>query len=270
MEEDYYLRDLSRDDWEKFHQMEMKIFPEEPLREQSFYEGLSSVKTLSVVMIHKETKDFIGYYRIGVYGQLGHIYRIGVHPNFRQKGYGSILMEKSMYYLEKAGCNKFFLYVKKDNEAAIKLYKKHDFEIETESWQYLIPIKKLTDKPRGRCRHVEWGEIQLISLRFSLNPYQIQHYFTRENQHVLIYENMGQQLGFCRFDPTFPGAMPFIIKDPNYFIDFVSILKPFITNNEFKEIKITFDGQENLVNKLNQEKFKINYNLLRMSRLAKK
>jgi len=269
LEEEYYLRDLTVNDWEKFNEMEKEIFPEEPIREESFRNGLSSLRALSMVMIHKETKEFIGYYRIGIYGNLGHIYRIGVHPNYRRKGYGSILLEKSMFQLKKAGCNKFFLYVKEYNEAAINLYRKFHYDIETKSWQFIIPYKKLPQEPRGRCRHIEWGEIQLMTLRFNLNPHQIQQYFTRENQHVMIYENMGQQLGFCRFDPTFPGAMPFIIKDPEYVLDFVSILKSYIINPEFDSVKITFDGQENLVNKLVKGKFKINYNLLRMNRPVK-
>ncbi len=269
MEEDYYLRDLTQTDWEKFHTMDKLIFPDDHYTKESFSSSLPGLNSLFVVMIHKETKDFIGYYRIGIYGNLGHITRIGVHPDFRRRGYGSILFEKSIYYLEKKACQKYYLYVLENNTPAIDLYKKYGFTTETKSYQYLVPKKHLLEKVRGRCRHVEWGEIQMISLRFSLNPFQIQQYFTRENQHVLIYEVMGQQKGFCRFSPGFPGAMPFILKDPSYAIDFVSILNGFITDKKLGDIKITFDGQENLVQKLNEEKIPLNYELLRMTRPSK-
>lgn len=266
MEEDYYLRDFTQADWEKFQTMDKLIFPDEPMSKESFSSSLSGLNALSVVMIHKETKEFVGYYRIGIYGNLGHIARIGVHPDYRRKGYGSILVEKSIYYLEKRGSKKFFLYVQEKNTPAIELSKKFGFTTETKSHQYIFPKKHLVEKVRGRCRHVEWGEIQMISLRFNLNPFQIQQYFTRENLHVLIYEVMGQQIGFCRFSPGFPGAMPFKLKDPSYIVDFVSILNGYITDEKVGDIKITFDGQEKLVQKLNEEKIPLNYELLRMTR----
>ncbi|MHA1156330.1 MAG: GNAT family N-acetyltransferase [Candidatus Heimdallarchaeota archaeon] len=266
LEENYYLRDLTQTDWEKFQAIDKLIFPDDLMSMESFFSSLSGMNALSVVIIHKETKDFIGYFKISNFGTLGHVTRIGTHPDYRGKGYGSILVEKSMYYLKKRGCNKYYLYVLENNSSAIELYKKHGFTVETESYQYTVPKKHFLEKVRGRCRHVEWGEIQMTSLRFNLNPFQIQQYFSRENQHVLIYEVMGQQIGFCRFDPNYPGAMPFKLKDPSYIVDFISILNGYITDKKVGDIKITIDGQENLIQKLNEEKIPLNRKLLRMTR----
>ncbi|MFW9924227.1 MAG: GNAT family N-acetyltransferase [Candidatus Thorarchaeota archaeon] len=267
MAENYYFRDLTSDDWEKFHEIDELVFPSEPINQESFLQGLPGLNTLSSVMIDKETKQFMGYYRINVFGNFGYIGRIGVHPEFRGKGYGALILEKSIFYLEKAGCKKFYLYVLEDNNIAINLYKKFGFEIDTKNIQYEIPYGKLPEKPKGNCRHVEWGEIQLISLRFNQNPFQIQTYFTKENQLVLIYEIMGQQLGFCRFSPNYPGAMPFVLRDPQYFYDFVSHLKTYITNPEFKAVKITVEGQDRLVEFLNNEKAPIKMQLLKMDKV---
>ena len=77
---------------------------------------------------------------------------------------------------------------------------------------------------------------------------------------------MGQQIGFCRFDPGYPGAMPFKLKDSSYIIDFISILNGYITDKTVGDIKITIEGQENLIRKLNEEKIPLNRELLRMSR----
>ena len=269
MEKEYYFRDITQTDWEKFHEMDLQIFPDEPMNKNSLISGISGLNALTVIMVDKETKNFIGYYRNAVYGNLGHITRIGVHPDYRRKGYGSKLLEKSMFYLEKAGCKKYYLYVLEKNEEAKKLYEKYGFTTETKSFQYFVPKEHLVEKPRGRCRHVDWGEIQMISLRFNLNPYQIQNYFSREDQYILVYEMLGQQIGFCRFSPNFPGAMPFILKDPEYVADFVTILHDYITDKKLGNVRITFDGQERLVQKLAEEKIPINYELLRMSRPAK-
>ncbi len=264
MELDYYLRSLTTEDWTRFNHMDKLIFPDEPLTKSSFNSGLAGLKTLSVVAVDKEDKEFLGYYKIGVYGNEGYVQRVGVHPEHQRKGIGSELLERSMNHLKSAGCKEYFLYVKEDNEAAINLYKKFSFEIEEKSWQFIVPFEKMVDKPKGKCRHVEWGEIQLTSLRFRLNPHRIQQYFGRENQHVLVYEHMGQQLGFCRFSPDYPGGMPFVLKDVSLALDFISILKSYITDKAFKSLKVTFDNQEPLVESLKKEGILVNYELLKM------
>ncbi|MCF2143907.1 MAG: GNAT family N-acetyltransferase [Candidatus Heimdallarchaeota archaeon] len=263
-EKDYYLRELSLNDWEKFHEMDKLIFQEDFLREEGFRRSLTGLKSLLVVAVEKETKNFIGYYRIAIYGREGHIQTIGVHPDYRRKGVGSHLLERSIYQLEKSGCTSYFLYVQTNNTPAINLYKKYGFQGETKSWQFVIPFDLLPNKPRGKCRHVEWGEIQLLSLRFNVNPLQIQQYFGKKEQYVLVYEMLGQQLGFARFNPAFPGAFPFILKDPNYFLDMVAILKSYISQKNFTEMKITFENQSRLVNYLKEQKIQLNYSLLKM------
>jgi len=268
LEQNYYLRDLTAEDWSKFNEVDKTIFPDEPISESGFISGLAGFKSLSVIAVHKESKDFIGYYKIGVYGNEGHVMRIGVHPDHRRKGLGSHLLERSMHQLKNAGCKSYYLYVKENNEGAIALYKKYGFEVDKTSWQFIFPYKKLVKTPRGRVRHVEWGEIQMVCLRFNLNPMQIQQYFGKENQHVLLFEVMGQQLGFTRFSPDFPGGMPFILKDPEYAIDFMSHLKTYITNPDFKSIKATFDNQQRLVDYLQKEEMPLNYQLLKMRRQA--
>ena len=268
-DEEYYLRDLTANDWSEFKKMDDEAFDGEGQKEQWFIRGLSTPKSLSLVMVHKETKEFMGYYRVVLYGTLGYIQRIGVKPKFQGKGYGGILMESAMSNLEKAGATKYILYVLTDNETAINLYKKYHFQVEFSTTQFEIPFTVLPKKPRGTCRHMDWGEIQLMSLRFGLNPYQIQSFFGQENQHVLVLTALGQQLGVCRFNPDFPGAFPFKIRDKEYALDFIAHLVTFITNKEFEAVKITFDSQPELVNFLLEHKIPIKSKLYRMSSVVK-
>ena len=141
MEEDYYLRDLTAEDWSKFNEMDKMIFPDEQTSESGFMRGLSGLKSLSVIAVHKESKDFIGYYKIGVYGNEGHVMRIGVLPEHRRKGIASHLLERSMHHLKNAGCKSYYLYVKENNEAAIALYKKHDMRLTKKAGNSYFPIK---------------------------------------------------------------------------------------------------------------------------------
>ncbi|MBN1330831.1 MAG: GNAT family N-acetyltransferase [Candidatus Heimdallarchaeota archaeon] len=267
MEDFYYLRDLTVDDWSNFHEMDKLIFNDETMMEETFRSSIVGINSLIIVAIDKETKKFIGYLLIRIHGNEGHIARIGVLPEFQRKGLGSILLEKSIHHLKKGNCTNYFLYVLEDNIPAISLYKKYGFNEETISHQFKVPYTKLPNNPRGKCRHIDWGEIQLISLRFNQNPFRIQQFFGNENQHVLTYEVMGQQIGFCRFSPNFPGAMPFVLKDVTYLFDFIAHLKELITNNEFNYVRITLDGQEKLVQKMTDEKIPLNYKLLKMRKV---
>ncbi|NHJ86909.1 MAG: GNAT family N-acetyltransferase [Asgard group archaeon] len=264
MEEFYYLRDLTLDDWSKFNEMDKVIFKDDPITEETFRSNIASMNSLIIIAIDKETKKFIGYLLIRIQGNEGHIARIGVHPDFQRKGLGSVLLERSIHHLKKGNCTSYFLYVLEDNIPAINLYKKFGFYVEVNTYQFKVPFKILPEKPRGKCRHVEWGEIQLISLRFNQNPFRIQQYFGNENQHVLTFEIMGQQIGFCRFNPNFPGAMPFILKDPNYLFDFIAHLKEQKVTDESDYIRITHEGQEKLKDKMMEEKIPLNYKLLKM------
>ena len=45
-EKDYYLRELSLNDWEKFHEMDKLIFQEDFLREEGFRRSLMGLKSL--------------------------------------------------------------------------------------------------------------------------------------------------------------------------------------------------------------------------------
>ena len=267
MIEKYSFRSLAIDDWNTFNELEKLIFPDEPMSESSFKRGLSG-KSSSFIALENKSKKFIGYYRVGVYGEEGHIYRIVVHPNYRRKGLGSVLLEKSMLELKKAGCSSYYLYVLENNTSAINLYKKYLFEIETNSWQFKIPFKLLPLKPKGKCRHIVREELESIAQKFHLNPHFLQQYFNYENEHLLLFEYQGQQLGFGRFSPYFPGAMPFIISDAKYTFDMVAHFKLYITNPEFDHIKITFDNQKLLVAYLKKKNIPINYELLKMRRFA--
>lgn len=58
----------------------------------------------------------------------GELLRIGVHPDFRRRGYAACLMEKMKALLVEQGCTDIFLEVRADNGAAIALYRRFGFE----------------------------------------------------------------------------------------------------------------------------------------------
>lgn len=58
----------------------------------------------------------------------GHITNIAVHPQFRQNGVGSMLMEELLKEAQTRGITSLTLEVRKSNESAKSLYRKYGFE----------------------------------------------------------------------------------------------------------------------------------------------
>ena len=58
----------------------------------------------------------------------GEIIMIMIDPGFRHKGRGTLLLKKLLDYLKSICCKKIFLEVGSNNEGAIALYKKNNFE----------------------------------------------------------------------------------------------------------------------------------------------
>lgn len=59
----------------------------------------------------------------------GHIISLAVHPKFRRKGVGSILLEEALKSMKNEGISLVKLEVNENNNSAINFYKKHGFKI---------------------------------------------------------------------------------------------------------------------------------------------
>ncbi|QSX06277.1 GNAT family N-acetyltransferase [Sedimentibacter sp. zth1] len=85
--------------------------------------------------VYKLNDEIIGYFTIGKSrdSDLQDAYElIGIyfHPDFYGRGYGNKMMEFLMENVKHRGFNKIFLWVFKENERAIRYYKKFGFEFD--------------------------------------------------------------------------------------------------------------------------------------------
>lgn len=265
----YYLRNMVKSDWESFHQMEKEIFPKHPIKKETFIDSLTRPLSLFKVAINQANKEIIGYYFIIAEGNEGRIYRIGVHSDFRQQGLGTELLESAIKELQDSKVKIITLFVERNNEAALHLYKKYGFKIDKMSLQFEFPFDEMLEKPKGQCRQLLWSEIPLFCLRFNQNPARIKRYFSQEEHILLVYEYLGKQFGFCRFTPDFPGAMPFLLSDLSYAFDFIALLEPYATNRSYDALKITLEGQNELAELFKKKDKKIISELYLMKRPTK-
>ena len=91
----------------------------------SFSKELSN--PLAKYLIAKINDKIVGFIGVWTIIDEGHITNVAVHPEFREKGIGSILLTSLIEYSKDWGCNSLTLEVRSSNNAAKGLYKKFGF-----------------------------------------------------------------------------------------------------------------------------------------------
>ena len=69
----------------------------------------------------------VGYLLSSLLSPEGELLRIGVHPSYRRRGIGAMLMEGFLKEAKTRECTRLFLEVRADNEGAIALYRRFGF-----------------------------------------------------------------------------------------------------------------------------------------------
>lgn len=124
--------------WTVLSESERKQLDKEKWTKQilEVFDRLSRRETDRIFVAEDESHAFLGYLWIGEGGNMmtglkhGYVYDIFVKEEFRGKGIGRILVEKSESYCRERGYSRILLMVSVSNQAAISLYGKMGFKAE--------------------------------------------------------------------------------------------------------------------------------------------
>jgi ribosomal-protein-alanine N-acetyltransferase len=98
-----------------------------PWSENAFRKEMKE-NDLALYVVIEENGRVVGYAGLWVIGHEGHITNVAVHPQFRKKGYGDLLIDRLLCEGEKKGINAYTLEVRVSNRPAQKLYEKYGFK----------------------------------------------------------------------------------------------------------------------------------------------
>jgi len=98
-----------------------------PWSEVLFYNEIHNPRSVSKVA--RVNERIAGYVCANQIIDEGHILNLAVHPEFRESGIASALVEYVIDYLKENNCRFIFLEVRVSNEIARKMYGKFDFEV---------------------------------------------------------------------------------------------------------------------------------------------
>lgn len=104
-------------------------FPSKPFNEIFFSIQKDITEKRTFIEAIKENKEIIGFYQCSVKDKIGELNYLYIKPNKRNKGYGSILINRAFKYMKSFNINRIDILVVHGNSNAINFYKKRGFNI---------------------------------------------------------------------------------------------------------------------------------------------
>ncbi len=133
--ENINIRKIDNNDIDSMYIIDQVCFPPEIAYTKGYFEDLLKVKNIEGLALEKDNK-MIGFI-LAVYDEnLAEIITIDILPDYRNKGYGKLLMKKIEDFSIVKGIDSIFLQVAETNITAINLYKKLNYEIINEIPDY--------------------------------------------------------------------------------------------------------------------------------------
>ncbi|MGY5871842.1 MAG: GNAT family N-acetyltransferase [Candidatus Thorarchaeota archaeon] len=253
---------MKEEDWDEFHKMDIEIFPDDVMREESFRKSVEGKGCFALTL----DRQIIGNLIVTRFGKdAGYLNRIGVAKEHRGKGFSSKLMEYALNWFHKqSGISTVQLYADL-NEAAQGLYRKHGFTKVGATWHYFVPYNSIRPKMKFTCREIQEDEIELVGSKFpSIPPELIRRYLTSNEHHVLtLKDKSGNIQGVCRFTPSFPGCMPFEITSVECFDDFIAGLMEF-KHPEHDYCRVTYTDIPKLAELCENRGYQMHHKLYKM------
>ncbi len=258
------IRPMKAEDWEQIHEMDLEIFPDDPIEEDWFRKRVER----EGCFVLDQDDQIIGNLIVSRFGvDAAHLGRIGIAKSKQGKGYGSMLMAYAIEWFQKKGeIREVHLYTQDFNETAQNLYKKYGFRRVGTTWHYFVPYDSTEPRNKYTCQEIQESEIELVGQKFtSLPTEQIRRFLTYEEFRVLtLKDNEGNIEGACRFTPSFPGCFPFEVTSVECFDDFMVGLLDFKLP-EHDYCRVTFTDIPELVELCEKRNYRLHHRLHKMA-----
>ena len=158
----------------------------------------------------------------------GHVRALMVDPRARRLGVGRALLEAVAHRLRAAGCTKWTLNVKPENTAAVALYLSLGFRRDFAAVAMRLSWSLVEDLPFGRpveSRPVTPADDQALERLFTLSPGQLEG-LRKSNRILLTLVDETGVAALSAYDPAYPGAFPFRVKEPGLARALLEAMRP--------------------------------------------
>jgi GNAT superfamily N-acetyltransferase len=140
----FRVRVATPDDYPLFARLFLELGVPDPTPTLDDFTGTM----LPRVLVLDEGGEALGYVYWQVYGTTAHVTHLVIDPRHRGRRAGQALMDAVRAIVVAEGCERWYLHVKRDNAAALRLYQRCGLRITIETWSMRIAWTALAALPR--------------------------------------------------------------------------------------------------------------------------
>jgi GNAT superfamily N-acetyltransferase len=254
------IRAARDDDYADFVRLFGELAIPDPLPSaERFAAGI--VPVMSVATLDDQVVGFVTWRR---YSELAHVMQLAVDRHVRGQRIGQRLLEHARDAARAAGCTRWYLNVKRDNTAAIRLYERCGLAFELEStlvnldWADIPRVDGVTEILASADEDAE------IAARFAVPLARIQMFRARDNRMITLRDEAGALLAFAPFAPEFPGTPMLHAARPDLAPALVEAIRHH-ADPRFDFVRLCVEGDRALTDALFALGGKLVFEILRLS-----
>jgi ribosomal-protein-alanine N-acetyltransferase len=123
------VREMRWWDIDSVHRIEESVFPETAWTTETFWAELARAPDSRAYFVATQPATVVGYAGVLCVGADADVQTIAVSSTHRHRGIADTLMRQLLQTAEERGASRVFLEVGADNNAAIALYRRWEFEV---------------------------------------------------------------------------------------------------------------------------------------------
>jgi GNAT superfamily N-acetyltransferase len=220
-----------------------------------------------VLLLEADAPIAYGFWQL--YGKRAHVVHVVVDREARNRSAGRALIAAMRDHVIEEGASRWYLNVKRDNAAAIRLYERVGFHVALESAAMRIAwgdVSSLHGPKAAAFTPDAARDDAAIAARFAIDVERIG--LLRARGCVLAAMRDDAAItAFTAFDPAFPGAYPFRVTRPELARPLLDALKPHARMDRFDFIRITVEGDAPLKQALTAAGAETSFEILQMEAL---
>ncbi|MBV8759073.1 MAG: GNAT family N-acetyltransferase [Deltaproteobacteria bacterium] len=237
-----------------------------------------TVAQVPVMRVATDGGAIVGYVTWRPYGSLAHVVQLAVDRARRGQRIGEQLLEHVRGEARGAGCERWYLNVKRGNEPAIKLYERVGLRYELAAhvmklaWDRVPGAAGVGALPglAGLAGLADPPEDAAIAARFALPVERLATFRARGSFRLVVVregESVGlgnDIVGFAAFDPAFPGAAVFCADRPERAPELLDAMRAW-ADPRFDFVRVTVEGNAPLAEAVLAMGAELTFEILRLS-----
>ena len=206
----------------------------------------------------------VGYAFWQVYGRTAHVVQLVVDSRVRRRGAGGELMKEVRRRVAGEGATRWYLNVKQDNTAAMRLYERCGLAVEQAGWAVRIAWSQFATLagPREAAPFVpSTRDDAAVAALLGIDVERVVLLRAREGVVLLALREGDALVAFGAFDPAFPGVYPVRIARPELA---GALFDGFRTRAATDDVNVFVEGDRALFEALTRAGAQLNHALYRM------